>query len=135
MYGDPEVFDAIITRLVSNSIEHGYDENQRVRILVSLRRAQAGRLVFRYRDYGRGLNSEELQGIFEPFYTTRRGRGNTGLGMFIVHTLVTQALKGSIRIDSQPAGGPGVLVTIYFPEQGSLVDSTLPTMSYLTRES
>ncbi|KGE71211.1 substrate-binding domain-containing protein [Spirochaeta lutea] len=125
MYGDPEVFDAIVSRLVSNTLEHGYKPDQPVRILVSLRHASQGRLVFRYRDYGRGLTHEELQGVFEPFFTTRRGRGNTGLGMFIVHTLTTQALRGSIRIDSRPKGGRGILVTIFFPRQtpGSSAES------------
>ena len=53
-------------------------------------------------DNGRGMEPGELSKAFDPFYTTRRGKGGTGLGMSILFNLVTQTLKGSISCESEP---------------------------------
>ena len=44
-----------------------------------------------------GMSQEQLDKIYEPFFTTKRAFGNSGLGMHIVYNLVTQALNGSIE--------------------------------------
>jgi signal transduction histidine kinase len=64
------------------------------------------------RDFGAGIPAENLPRIFEPFFTSGRARGGTGLGMAIVHNLVTNALKGEIALDSMPGNGTTVTVTI-----------------------
>jgi signal transduction histidine kinase len=64
------------------------------------------------RDYGRGMSPESVSRVFEPFYTTGRARGGTGLGMAIVHNLVTSALKGQIELASEPGGGTAVTMAI-----------------------
>ncbi len=51
------------------------------------------------------LEIESLPKLFEPFFTTRRGQGGSGLGMHIVYNLVTQTLGGKIRCDSTPDKG------------------------------
>jgi signal transduction histidine kinase len=51
--------------------------------------------------------------IFDPFVTTKRGQGGSGLGMHLVYNLVTQALNGSISIVSEE--GQGVEFRIIFP--------------------
>lgn len=62
------------------------------------------RLAVRYRDDGRGMDESILRKIYEPFFTTRRDLGGTGLGMHIVFNLVTQKLGGSIKAASTPYG-------------------------------
>ena len=49
-------------------------------------------------DDGIGLKENNLQSVFEPFFTTNRVAGNTGLGLHIVYNLVTQKLQGAIRV-------------------------------------
>ena len=50
--------------------------------------------------------SEEVRAqVFEPFFTTRRGQGGSGLGMHVVYNLVTQLLRGSIRVESSSVAG------------------------------
>ena len=51
--------------------------------------------------------------VFEPFFTTARGQGSTGLGLHIVFNLVTQRLKGRIAVASEP--GRGTTFIIRFP--------------------
>ena len=72
------------------------------------------------RDQGRGIAPENLERIFEPFYTTGHGLGGTGLGLSIVHNLVTNALKGQIEVKSRP--GEGTQFTISFPRSAPAVD-------------
>jgi signal transduction histidine kinase len=64
------------------------------------------------RDYGRGMSAASRSRVFEPFYTTGRGQGGTGLGMAIVHNLVTSALKGHIELTSGLGQGTAVKLTL-----------------------
>ena len=67
------------------------------------------------RDFGRGIAPDDLPKIFVPFFTTGRSKGGTGLGMAIVHNIVTDALKGSIKLTSEL--GSGTTVALRFPRQ------------------
>ena len=58
------------------------------------------------RDSGRGMAPETRDRIFEPFYTTGRGKGATGLGMAIVHNLMTSALEGTVEVTSREVREP-----------------------------
>jgi len=64
-------------------------------------------------DDGTGLSSEEIDRIFDPFYTTKPG--GVGLGMTIVHRIV--ASHGG-TIDVRSGNGKGTMVTILLPRQG-----------------
>ena len=66
-----------------------------------------------YTDNGKGIPPEIRKRIFDPFVTTKRGQGGSGLGMHLVYNLVTQALNGSISITSEE--GEGVEFIIVFP--------------------
>lgn len=59
------------------------------------------------------MSADTLQQVFEPFFTTRRGQGGSGLGTTIIYNLVVQKLKGKIQCDSSP--GQGTRYTLNFP--------------------
>jgi signal transduction histidine kinase len=67
---------------------------------------------FRVADQGRGIPADILPRVTEPFFTTKRDRGGTGLGLALCKRIV-ESHKGSLRIDSQP--GVGSTVTVLFP--------------------
>lgn len=100
----PGAFAQIITNLVINSLVHGYFNRQGGQIEIGAYR-QGERLHLHYRDDGQGIAPEYVGRIYEPFFTTARDRGGTGLGLHIVYNLVTQRLKGSIRHESVPTHG------------------------------
>ncbi len=94
----------IIVNLIMNSIAHGYPDGRAGTILIAVEQQQS-RLHVRYQDDGVGMNGDVASHMFEPFYTTRRDQGGTGLGMHIVYNLVTQALGGKITCETQPGAG------------------------------
>lgn len=59
------------------------------------------------------MDEMTLQKAFDPFYTTARGKGGSGLGLHIVHSLVVQKLGGNIKLDSTL--GNGCTFTLRFP--------------------
>jgi len=56
-------------------------------------------------DDGSGIPEDARKRVFEPFYTTRLGRGGTGLGLHIVHANVTRVLGGTVRLVDDATGG------------------------------
>ena len=108
----PGAYSQILTNLVMNALLHAYDEGQTGRITVSITQDK-GRLRLVFSDDGKGIAPEHLDKIFEPFYTTKRGRGGTGLGLHILYNIVTQRLEGTVRCESLP--GQGTTFTLDVP--------------------
>ena len=107
----PGAIMQIITNLVMNSLIHGFADGRPGEI--SIKVEQAGEnVVLTYRDTGIGMDREQKERIYDPFYTTTRGSGGTGLGMNIVYNLVTQTLKGSIMLASSPGQGDVFFLTL-----------------------
>jgi signal transduction histidine kinase len=59
------------------------------------------------------MSQDVQRRAFEPFFTTRRNRGGTGLGLHIVYNLVTRRLGGSLRLESE--SGRGTVFRIKLP--------------------
>ncbi len=108
----PGAYAQILTNLVTNSLAHGFEgvEKGRISIEVSV---EEGELVLVYGDDGRGMDDDTLKQVFNPFFTTRRGRGGTGLGMHIVYNIVSGLLKG--QITCRRNFGRGALFTMRVP--------------------
>lgn len=108
----PGVFSQIVTNLVMNSLIHGFEGVQKGEIVFEIS-ADNGHIDLHYRDNGKGMSEETVKRIFEPFYTTKRGQGGSGLGMHIVYNIVTQTLGGTIKCASTL--GSGVSFDIRIP--------------------
>jgi PAS domain S-box-containing protein len=109
----PGAIAQIITNFLENSILHAYDDGQVGAIKIAItQRADDIRVV--YADDGKGMPPEIVRRVFEPFFTTARGQGGSGLGMHIIQNLVTQRLNGSI--DCTSTVGHGIKVEIVMPK-------------------
>ncbi|HET7845222.1 MAG TPA: ATP-binding protein, partial [Xanthomonadales bacterium] len=108
----PGAIYQIVVNLVMNSLTHGFDgvDSGRIRITVT---PGDGVLTMVYEDDGRGMGEDTRRRVFEPFFTTRRGEGGSGLGLHIAYNLATQVLRGTITVESAP--GQGVRFTVRFP--------------------
>ena len=65
-----------------------------------------------YQDDGVGMTEEVLAKIYDPFFTTKRGKGSIGLGMNIVYNLINQKLKGKLKITSVINVGSTFVLTL-----------------------
>ncbi len=108
----PGALSQIVTNLVMNSLVHGFEGKERGTIAIRAGRLEQGILLV-YRDDGEGMDPVKADRIFEPFYTTKRGSGGSGLGLSIVFNLVTEKLGGSIECVTSP--GQGVEYRILLP--------------------
>ena len=103
----------ILINLIVNSVVHGFDDTESGTIDITADLMTASTLKLVYKDNGKGIPDEIRKRIFDPFVTTRRGQGGSGLGMHLVYNLVTQGLNGSITLSSEE--GKGVEFLIVFP--------------------
>ena len=110
--GFPGVFAQVVTNLVMNSLHHAFDPNEEGTITISAGKKD-NRFILVYEDNGRGMSPPVRERIFEPFFTTNRGRGGTGLGLYILYNIVTQQFGGTVECES--AVEEGVKFTITFP--------------------
>lgn len=105
----PGALAQIITNLVMNSLIHAFpDQTGQITIEADF----DGTVIYLlFSDNGVGMSSETVRKIFEPFYTTKRNSGGSGLGMHIVYNLVTHKLKGSIKCISQLGNGSQFVIS------------------------
>lgn len=108
----PGALAQIITNFVNNSIIHGFAGRDHGTIRIETRQ-ESDWVTLRYADDGVGIPRENQPRVFDPFFTTRRGSGGSGLGLHIVYNLVAQLLGGTIEVASPP--GRGTEFTIRFP--------------------
>jgi signal transduction histidine kinase len=96
----PGIFAQIFTNLIMNSLVHGKGNKNELKITV-LSSYKDGYLYFIFKDDGIGIIKDSINNIFDPFYTTKRDKGNSGLGLNVVHQLVTKRLDGTIECKSE----------------------------------
>ena len=103
LYGTPGLLEQVLTNLITNSLAHGFDGGKRagqINIKASISKNQ--HLLIDYRDDGAGMTDEVRLQAFEPFFTTNRERGGSGLGLYVIYNIITQQMNGVIQIHSTP---------------------------------
>lgn len=107
----PGLLAQIITNFAMNSLHHAFKNQESGQLSLTLS-SEDEILKLRYQDDGCGIPQELLGKVYEPFYTTARQAGGTGLGLHIVYNIVTQKLQGNIQIASEVGKGTIFEVTI-----------------------
>jgi len=101
----PGAYGQVLTNLVLNTLAHAFPDRRTGAIELTGRRQDAGHVEIVFSDDGVGMSEEVRRHAFEPFFTTRRSRGGTGLGLHIVYNLVTHRLGGSLKLESEVGRG------------------------------
>lgn len=122
---DPDLLSLILVNIISNILQHAFP-NHTGRIIISAEKIN-GKLYLDIADNGIGISDEDLEQIFEPFYTTRRHHGYVGLGLHIVYVILTQALHGTIKVESSPNNGAHFKIELdefnpYYVQKNELSD-------------
>jgi len=108
-----------LLNLLSNAERYAYPSGAGGRVDIVLA-GDDGDLNVTVRDFGQGIPPESLDQVWEPFYTTGRAQGGTGLGLAVVNNLVTDGMHGSAEIRSHP--GVGTAVHLRFPRIPEEID-------------
>ena len=99
----PSAWNQILTNFLMNSHIHGFEGRDGGHISIVFSQ-EGNMLVFEYKDDGVGVSEEIRKRIFDPFITTKRGQGGSGLGMNIVFNLVNSKLNGTIQMLNMEQG-------------------------------
>ncbi len=122
--GIPGLLNQVLNNLVMNAVQHAFEDVTRQGTIVIDVFVEDGHVRIVFADDGIGMTSDQLARIFEPFYTTKRGNGGSGLGLYICYEIVTVRLGGTINCESEP--GAGCRFVIDFPAQFAEQRDTQP---------
>jgi PAS domain S-box-containing protein len=109
----PGPYGLVLTNLVLNSILHAYPDGRKGTVSFRARALGDDDVEIVVSDDGCGMSAQIRRQAFDPFFTTRRHEGATGLGLHIVHSMVVDRLEGHLSLDSVP--GAGTTVRLILP--------------------
>ena len=112
MTGFPDACEQIVDQLLCNAAVHAFVGRERGQLRIEVV-GEGDQVRLRVQDDGVGVANDELGRLFDPFYTTRLGKGSSGLGLHVVYTLVTGLLGGEIRVASEN----GLIVDVILPRR------------------
>ncbi|SCA55554.1 putative sensor histidine kinase [Candidatus Terasakiella magnetica] len=110
----PGPLSQVITNLVLNAYKHGFEEG-RLKGMIEISLKTGDEIELSVCDNGKGIAAEVQGKIFDPFITTARDSGGTGLGLHIVHNIVFSKLQGHIKVE-QPKNEMGCRFVIALPK-------------------
>ena len=113
---EPGSLSQVVMNLLVNATLHAFDgrSDRQIRIVVQDSEDQ---ILIEVVDNGNGMSEEALSKAFMPFFTTKRGAGGSGLGLFSSRRVVEQTLGGRIQVHS--AAGQGTSFRIQLPKNRS----------------
>jgi PAS domain S-box-containing protein len=109
----PGPYGQVLTNLFLNSVTHAFAGGKEGTIDIKARALGTDSVEILFDDDGCGMSLDVRRKAFDPFFTTGRDHGNTGLGLHIVHSIVTNYLGGKLTLDSEP--GHGTRIRLILP--------------------
>jgi PAS domain S-box-containing protein len=114
----PGPYGQVLTNLFLNAVSHAFPEGRPGVIEIQARESGRDNVEIIFADNGCGMSLDVRRRAFDPFFTTRRDQGGTGLGLHIVYNIVTNRLGGRLDLDSEP--GSGTRIQIVLPRTAPL---------------
>ncbi len=111
--GYPGSYGQILTNLFLNAANHAFPDGKPGAIAITAKPRGTDDIEISFSDNGAGMSPDVQRQAFDPFFTTRRNEGGTGLGLHIVYNLVTQQLGGRMMLESRL--GQGTTFRIIMP--------------------
>ena len=108
----PGPYGQVLTNLVLNSAVHAYPDGARGSVHIAAQASGKRHVEVLFSDDGCGMSPEVKRQVFDPFFTTRRDQGSTGLGLHIVHNIVTNRLGGRINLETKPGAGTKIRIIV-----------------------
>jgi PAS domain S-box-containing protein len=108
----PGPYGQVLTNLFLNSVAHAFPDGKQGTIDIQVRESGKDNVEIIFSDNGCGMSLDVRRRAFDPFFTTRRDQGGTGLGLHIVYSIVTNRLGGRLDLDSEPGGGTRIQIIL-----------------------
>ncbi len=109
----PGPLGQVIANLVNNALMHAFDGRSEGKVELVAEYEKTDWIALHVRDNGNGISASNQERIFDPFFTTKMGVGGSGLGLHIVHSIVSDILGGRISVRSEE--GCGTCFTLSLP--------------------
>lgn len=110
-FGISNELSQVIINLLQNSIEAFSKEQKKRNITISLRR-EKNIAIIEFKDNAGGIDTEILENVFDPYFTTKHQAHGTGLGLFMSKMIIEKSLNGKITLNNHL---DGILYTITLP--------------------
>ncbi|MFA7292363.1 MAG: PAS domain S-box protein [Rhodocyclaceae bacterium] len=106
----PGPLGQVISNLINNALLHGFDGRAAGKVSIRARQLEGETFELSVSDDGVGIPEADQSRIYDPFFTTKLGKGGSGLGLNIVYNLVTRVLGGEIAVNSRPGQGASFVI-------------------------
>ncbi|WP_213772761.1 PAS domain S-box protein [Bradyrhizobium sp. dw_78] len=114
----PGPYGQVLTNLFLNAVAHAFPDGRPGTVDIQAREYGKDNVEIVFSDDGCGMSLDVRRRAFDPFFTTRRDQGGTGLGLHIVYSIVTTRLGGRLNLDSEP--GKGTRIQMILPRVAPL---------------
>jgi PAS domain S-box-containing protein len=114
----PGPYGQVLTNLFFNSVAHAFPGGGGGAVKIRVKESGDDHVEILFTDNGCGMSPDVRKRAFDPFFTTRRDQGGTGLGLHIVYSIVTNRLGGRIHLNSEL--GEGTRIQIVLPRVAPL---------------
>ncbi|WP_375789530.1 PAS domain S-box protein [Bradyrhizobium sp. Pha-3] len=101
----PGPYGQVLTNLFLNAVAHAFPDGKAGEVEIQVHASGNDYVEVIFADNGCGMSLDVRRRAFDPFFTTRRDQGGTGLGLHIVYSIVTNRLGGRLSLDSVPGNG------------------------------
>jgi PAS domain S-box-containing protein len=108
----PGPYGQVLTNLFLNAVAHAFPDGRQGAVDIQVRESGKDNVEILFSDNGCGMSLDVRRRAFDPFFTTRRDQGGTGLGLHIVYSIVTNRLGGRLDLDSEPGGGTRIQIIL-----------------------
>jgi len=109
----PGPYGQVLTNLFLNAIAHAFPDGKGGAVDIKVRASGKDHVEILFSDDGCGMSVDVRHKAFDPFFTTRRDLGGTGLGLHIVYSIVTNCLGGRLNLESEL--GEGTFIQLNLP--------------------
>lgn len=124
IYGSAQKIEQVVLNLVINACQ-ALQKRQESIVVETGQNIQSREIFLKVKDQGSGIHAEHVQHLFNPFFTTKRKHGGTGLGLFISQKIV-KAHHGRLELRSLPNQGAVAMLYLPFSSAEHDVETTLP---------
>jgi len=117
----PGPLGQVLTNLVQNAAVHGFEGKAGGHIRITAK-AQDNQVELIVADDGVGMDKKVLMHVFDPFFTTRLGKGGSGLGLSVSFRIATSVLGGSLSARAEPGQGSSFTLTFPLKAPAAIID-------------